>query len=112
MGCDHEKRRFAIEVMACPVCEPVRVQTLEALEETVRMEAAVEDFTEAISDASARDAADGLRSLALPADNLELHSPPVEARCRCCNRRLTDRASIGAGEGPMCREGRCRKKAG
>lgn len=47
-----------------------------------------------------------------PPEYLQLHSPPTEARCRCCNRRLKDVHSIAAGEGPLCREGRCRKKAG
>lgn len=53
MACEHEKRRFVIEATACPVCEPVRVQTLEALEETVRMEARVEELVELVGDASA-----------------------------------------------------------
>jgi len=112
MECEHEKRRFVIEVAACPVCDPLRVQTLEALQDTVRMEAAVEEVTQAISDASAEASAVSLRALAEPAEDLELHSPPTEARCRCCNRRLRDTDSIAAGEGPLCREGRCKRKSG
>lgn len=137
MGCEHEKRRFVIEATACPVCDPVRVQTLEALEQVVRMEASVEEMVELVGDARALEAVKAMRELTRPVvvrrlelevlgglptasefleehdgEDLELHTPPTEARCRCCNRRLTDRQSIGAGEGPLCREGLCRKKAG
>jgi hypothetical protein len=44
------------------------------------------------------------------AADLELRSPPAQVRCRCCNRRLKDGESVAAGEGPLCREGLCKRK--
>jgi len=73
----------------------------------------IRDMLQRASDEEAARSKAAILELAspLPSDDLVLQSPPTEAHCRCCNRRLKDLQSIAAGEGPLCREGRCRKKS-
>lgn len=55
---------------------------------------------------------DPVRDVVGPREELVLKTPPESTRCSCCNRTLRDAASIAAGQGKMCREGRCKKKRG
>jgi len=104
VACEHEKRSFIVRVEACPECEPERVKALELAALPITYEA---DLRRPESEGlvSATEVMEAAR------DFLSLQSPPTEARCRCCNRRLRDRDSIAAGEGPLCREGLCRRKS-